>query len=96
MYPPMAYMGAVGSTADDREWTVLDVLRAARNALCGIALGNWQEARASTAEDYWRGYVAQPTLLSPEPKVFDRRVRVWTKLSLMFSHPSTAPTETRA
>ena len=96
MWPDDAYLGALGSTSTDREWSVLDVLQGARNAVCGLALGTWQTVRGSTTDRYDRVYVAPQTLLSPVPARQDEAHEAWVELPLTFSRPSTSPTETRA
>lgn len=96
MWPDAAYLDALGSTATDREWSLLDVLQGARNAVCGLALGTWQTVRTSTTERYDRVYVAPGTLLSPVPTRQDEAHEAWVELPLTFSRPATSPTDTRA
>ena len=96
MWPADAYLDALGSTATDREWSLLDVLQVARNAVCGLALGTWQTVRTSTTERYDRVYVALATLLSPVPTRQDEAHEAWVELPLTFSRPATSPTDTRA
>ena len=96
MWPADEYLDAVGSTATDREWSLLDVLQGARNAVCGLALGTWQTVRTSTTERYDRVYVAPGTLLSPVPTRQDEAHEAWVELPLTFSRPATSPTDTRA
>jgi hypothetical protein len=45
MYPDDGYVGTLGAVDTAREWSLLDVLRVSRNALCGVALGTWATAR---------------------------------------------------
>lgn len=96
LWPADAYLSALGSTATDREWSVLDVLQAARNVVCGLALGTWQTVRSSTVTRYDRVYVAPPTLLSPEVGRLDDAWEAFAELPLNFTRPTTSPTETRA
>lgn len=95
MYPDDGYLGALGAVDTAREWSLLDVLRASRNALCGVALGTWATARTDTGVTTWRAYVAPKPLLAPEVKRAERSVEVWCELELALTHPAT-PTETRA
>lgn len=96
LWPDDAYLAALGSTATDREWSVLDVLQGARNAVCGLALGTWQTVRTSTVLRYDRVYVAPATLLSPEVGRLDDAWEAFVELPLSLSRPATSPTETRA
>ena len=95
MYPDDGYLGALGAVDTAREWSLLDVLRVSRNALCGVALGTWATARTDTGVAIWRAYVAPKPLLSPEVKRTERSVEVWCEIELALTHPATA-TETRA
>ena len=96
LWPADAYLSALGSTATDREWSVLDVLQGARNVVCGLALGTWQTVRSSTVTRYDRVYVAPPTLLSPEVGRLDDAWEAFAELPLSLTRPTTSPTETRA
>lgn len=94
MYPAEIYFDALGSTATAREWSVLDVLYAARNALCGYT-GTWSTARTSTVERIWRVYVAPRTLLSPTTELLKAEWMAFCEWELAIVAPSTTPTETR-
>lgn len=96
LLPAPEYMGALGSTATAREWSVLDVLQAARNAACGIAIDNWQTVRASTSERFWYGYVAGESLLSPALTAPDETWDAWADWTLGVVLPATGASITRA
>lgn len=66
MWPDLAYIGDLAGTGVTRPWSVLDVLQAARNVDCGLALGNFQAVRTSTTEPFYVCRVAPGSLLSPE------------------------------
>ena len=95
MYPAEAYMGAIGSTATAREWSVLDCLVASRNALCGYT-STWGTARTSTSERLWRVYVAPEGLLSTATALTNPSWLAYCEWTLALSAPSSTPTETRA
>jgi hypothetical protein len=95
MYPAPEYMGAIGSTATAREWSVLDVLYSARNALCGYT-STWGTARTSTSERIWRVYVAPEALLSTATALTKPEWLAYCEWTLALSAPSSTPTETRA
>ena len=96
MLPANAYLGALGSTSTAREWSVLDVLYASRNALCGIAVDNWPTLRTSTSYDLFLGYVAGDSLLSPEITAQDETWDAWCDWTLTIVLPTTSQTTTRA
>lgn len=96
MLPANAYLGALGSTATAREWSVLDVLYASRNALCGIAVDNWPTLRTSTSDDLFLGYVAGDSLLSTEITAHDETWDAWCDWTLTIVLPTTSQTTTRA
>lgn len=96
LWPADAYLADLGSTATDREWSVLDVLQVARNSVCGLALGTWQTVRASTTARYDRAYVAPATLLSPQVDRQDDAWEAFVDLPLALTRPATSPTDTRA
>lgn len=96
MLPANAYLGALGSTSTAREWSVLDVLYASRNALCGIAIDNWPTVRTSTSDDLFLGYVAGDSLLSPEITAQDETWDAWCDWALTIVLPTTSQTTTRA
>ena len=66
MWPDLAYIGDLAGTGVTRPWSVLDVLQAARNVDCGLALGNFQAVRTSTTEPFYVCRVAPGSILSPE------------------------------
>lgn len=66
MWPNLAYIGDLAGTGVTRPWSLLDVLQAARNVDCGLALGNFQTVRTSTSEPFYVCRVAPGSLLSPE------------------------------
>lgn len=95
MYPAEEYMDALGSTTTAREWSVLDVLYSARNALCGYT-SSWGTARTSTSESIWRVYVAPDSLLSTRTELLRPEWLAFCEWELGLVAPSTTPTETRA
>jgi len=64
MYPDFIYQGSIGSVSAAREWSILDLMDAARNAPINAALGNWQEVVADVEERYHTA-VYMENLLSP-------------------------------
>jgi hypothetical protein len=66
LYPDGGYFTELGSTATAREWSILDVLQACRNAPCAVAIGNWQTLRTDTTTPYRLVDVGPDTVLSPE------------------------------
>lgn len=95
LYPAEEYMGATGSTATAREWSVLDVLVAARNAACGYT-GDWPTARTSTTAPVWRVRVGKRASLSLETTPLRPEWLAYCRWSLDLVSPSATPTETRA
>lgn len=96
LLPAPEYMGALGSVATAREWSVLDVLYAARNAPCGLALGNWPTVRTSTSERFFYGYIGPRTLLSPELAAADETWDAWSDWPLDVVLPTAGASITRA
>lgn len=66
MWPDLAYIGDLAGTGVTRPWSLLDVLQAARNVDCGLALGNFQTVLTSTSEPFYVCRVAPGSILSPE------------------------------
>lgn len=66
MWPNLAYVGDLAGTGVTRPWSLLDVLQAARNVDCGLALGNFQTVLTSTSEPFYVCRVAPGSILSPE------------------------------
>ena len=95
MYPAEEYMSALGSTATAREWSVLDVLYSARNALCGYT-STWGTARTTTSERIWRVYIGPETLLSTRTELLKAEWLAYCEWNLGLVAPSATPTETRA
>ncbi len=95
MYPAEEYMGALGSTATAREWSVLDVLYSARNALCGYT-STWSTARTATSERIWRAYIGPEALLSTRTELLKAEWLAFCEWPLGLVAPSSTPTETRA
>ena len=95
MYPAEEYVGALGSTATAREWSVLDVLYSARNALCGYT-STWGTARTTTSERIWRVYVTPESLLSTRTELLKAEWLAYCEWDLGLVAPSVTPTETRA
>ena len=90
------YMGANGSTATAREWSVLDVLYAARNAACGFAISNWQTVRTDSNVAFYYGYVGPKALLSPAFTADDDTWDAWCDWVLDVVLPTTGASITRA
>lgn len=95
LLPAPEYMGALGSTATAREWSVLDVLYGCRNAAAGFALGNWQTVRTSTSERFFYGYVGPASLLSPAFTAQDDTWDAWADWTLDVVLPTTGASITR-
>jgi len=95
MYPAEEYMGSLGSTATAREWSVLDVLYSARNALCGYT-STWGTARTTTSERIWRVYIGPEALLSTRTELLKAEWLAYCEWDLGLVAPSATPTETRA
>jgi len=96
LLPAPAYMGALGSVATAREWSVLDVLYAARNARCGLALDNWLAVRTDTNEAFFSGYVGPASLLSPALTAPDETWDAWAEWTLNVVLPVASQAITRA
>lgn len=95
MYPAEEYMSALGSTSTAREWSVLDVLYSARNALCGYT-STWGTARTTTSERIWRVYIGPEALLSTRTELLKAEWLAYCEWDLGLVAPSATPTETRA
>lgn len=95
MYPAEEYMDALGSTATAREWSVLDVLYSARNALCGYT-STWGTARVTVGERIWRVYVGPEALLSTRTELLKAEWLAFCEWELGLVAPAATPTETRA
>ena len=96
LYPDAEYFDALGSTATDREWSVLDVLYSARNALCGVSIGTWQLDRNDSSARIWRAYVGPGTLLAPALKLLKAEWLAYSEWTLALVAPSSAPSEVRS
>jgi hypothetical protein len=96
LLPAPEYMGAVGAVATAREWSVLDVLYASRNAACGLALDNWQTVRTSTSERLYLGYIGPASLLSPAFTAQDDAWDAWAEWTLDVVLPTSGASITRA
>jgi len=96
LYPDDEYFDALGSTATDREWSVLDVLYSARNALCGVSIGTWQTDRNDSSARIWRAYVGPGTILSPALKLLKAEWLAYSEWTLALVAPSSAPSELRS
>lgn len=94
--PDAAYLGAIGSTATARQWSVLDVLAACKNAETAFAPDTWRSVKASTSERYFVGYVGEGTLLSPKMTARDQSWEAYVDWTLTMSLTSDGPTGTRA
>lgn len=95
MYPAEEYMDALGSTATAREWSVLDVLYSARNALCGYT-STWGTARVTVGERIWRVYVGPEALLSTRTELLKAEWLAFCEWEVGLVAPAATPTETRA
>jgi hypothetical protein len=96
LYPDDEYFDALGSTATDREWSVLDVLYSARNALCGVSIGTWQTDRNDSSARIWRAYVGPGTLLAPTLKLLKTEWLASSERTLVLVAPYSAPSELRS
>jgi hypothetical protein len=96
LYPDAEYFDALGSTATDREWSVLDVLYSARNALCGVSIGTWQLDRGDSSARIWRAYIGPGTLLAPALKLLKPEWLAYSEWTLALVAPSSAPSELRS
>ena len=96
LYPDDEYFDALGSTATNREWSVLDVLYSARNALCGVSIGTWQLDRNNSSARIWRAYVGPGTLLAPTLKLLKPEWLAYSEWTFALVAPSSAPSELRS
>ena len=96
LYPDDEYFDALGSTATNREWSVLDVLYSARNALCGVSIGTWQLDRNDSSARIWRAYVGPGTLLAPALKLLKPEWLASSEWTFALVAPSSAPSELRS
>lgn len=96
LYPDDEYFDALGSTATNREWSVLDVLYSARNALCGVSIGTWQLDRNDSSARIWRAYVGPGTLLAPTLKLLKAEWLAYSEWTFALVAPSSAPSELRS
>lgn len=96
LYPDDEYFDALGSTATNREWSVLDVLYTARNALCGVSIGTWQTDRNNSSSRIWRAYVGPGTILSPALKLLKAEWLAYSEWRFALVAPSSAPSELRS
>jgi hypothetical protein len=96
LYPDDEYFDALGSTATNREWSVLDVLYSARNALCGVSIGTWQTDRNDSSSRIWRAYVGPGTILSPTLKLLKAEWLAYSEWTFALVAPSSAPSELRS
>lgn len=96
LYPDDEYFDALGSTATNREWSVLDVLYSARNALCGVSIGTWQTDRNDSTSRIWRAYVGPGTILSPTLKLLKAEWLAYSEWTFALVAPSSAPSELRS
>lgn len=96
MYPGDAYMNAIGAVDTARQWSVLDVLQASRNALCGVAIGTWRTLKSSTSDTLWQAYVGEADLLSVKVDPFSAEWTPWQKWKLDLVAPATGMRTTRA
>jgi hypothetical protein len=96
LYPDDEYFDALGSTATNREWSVLDVLYTARNALCGVSIGTWQTDRNNSSSRIWRAYVGPGTILSPALKLLKAEWLAYSEWRFALVAPSSAPSEPRS
>lgn len=95
-FPDAAYLGALGSTATARQWSVLDVLAACKNAETAFAPDTWRTVKASTSARYFVGYVGEASLLSPKLSSRDQSWEAYVDWTLAMSLTSGTPTATRA
>jgi len=96
LYPDDEYFDALGSTATNREWSVLDVLYSARNAICGTSIGTWQTDRNDSSARIWRAYVGPGTILSPALKLLKAEWLAYSEWTFALVAPSSAPSELRS
>jgi hypothetical protein len=96
LYPDDEYFDALGSTSVNREWSVLDVLYSARNAICGVSIGTWQTDRGDSSARIWRAYIGPGTILSPTLKLLKAEWLAYSEWTLALVAPSSAPSELRS
>lgn len=96
LYPLEQYLTSLGLTSVARAWSLLDVLVAARNALCAVALNTWRTARTDTSARIVRAYIGPNTILSPQTERLDAAWEGFASLPLHLTRPSSGDTETRA
>jgi hypothetical protein len=96
MYPADAYLNSIGVTTTARQWSVLDVLFASRNALCGVAIGTWRTLKTSTSDTLFLAYVGAESLLGVKVEPFSPEWTPWQKWKLALVAPSAGMTTTRA
>lgn len=95
-WPDDEHINDLGGITVAREWAILDVLRVARGALCGFALGNFQALRSSTSETFWQVYVGPASLINPATERHDESWAVYHRHELALVLPTTGATDTRA
>ena len=95
MFPGDAYLNSVGAVDTARMWSVLDVLYASRNALCGVAIGSWLTLKASTTDTLWQAYVAGEALLGVKVEPFSKEWPPWQTWKLPLVAPATGMRTTR-
>lgn len=95
-YPDDAYLSDLaGVGTSTRAWSLLDVLTAARNRQCSIAIGTWQTVVSSTSERYHLPYLMPDGLDAELSRMDDRWPKYMsTRLSLVL--PTSSATATRA
>ena len=59
--PDLEHWSAIASTATARRWSWWDIVKAARNRIVAVALGNFQETRTSDAERFFVGQLTKET-----------------------------------
>jgi hypothetical protein len=95
-WPDDAYINDLGGITVAREWAILDVLRVARGALCGFALGNFQALRTSTTETFWQVYVGPSSLINPVTERHDESWPVYHRHELALVLPASGAIDDRA
>lgn len=95
-WPDDAYINSLGSIAVAREWSILDVLRVARGALCSFALGNFQALRTSTSETFWQVYVGRTSIINPVTERHDESWPVYHRHDLSLVLPTTGAIDDRS
>lgn len=92
--PDMGYGHLLGNISTNRPWSILDVLVWARNAVCGITLGDFQTLRNSTSTLFYLGQIS--TILSPKPEREDVKWTRYLKHRMGLVLPAGVHTGTRA